>query len=134
MPRPIPTSFALVLAAGLLATPVFAQDMGRMAMSGTSSNGMPHQKMFSFGIGGGVAVPVSDAKDAFKSGYNGLVYARAQLPGMPISFGVNVAFQSFDLKDATVTTSGGSLASGSPGNNPVVPDVEEIARIYLAAW
>ncbi len=27
-----------------------------------------------------------------------------------------------------------ALASGSPGNNPVVPEAEDIARIYLAAW
>jgi hypothetical protein len=33
-------------------------------------------RMVSFGIGGGVSVPLSDASDAFKTGYNGQGFVR----------------------------------------------------------
>jgi hypothetical protein len=89
---------SLLLVASL--APFAHAQMGLMGGGG-------HSKMFTLGIGGGVAVPVSDAKDALKNGFNGLAYARAQVPGLPISFGVQVAFQKFDLKDGTVTTYSG---------------------------
>src|SRR5436190_903693 len=53
------------------------------------------QKMFAFGIGGGVSVPVSDAKDFLDQGFNGLAYARFTPPILPVSLGVNVSFSKF---------------------------------------
>lgn len=101
----IPSSAALVLVTVLLTTPALAQTAAPMP-----SGGAPGTKMWTFGVGGGVAVPVSDVKDALNNGFNGLAYARVQVPIVGMSFGVNVTFQSLDLKDATVSTGG----SGSP--------------------
>ena len=38
----------------------------------------------SVGLGGGVSVPVSDAKDAFKTGFNGQGFVRLNLKFLPI--------------------------------------------------
>ncbi|HET7226195.1 MAG TPA: outer membrane beta-barrel protein [Candidatus Eisenbacteria bacterium] len=100
-------SWIAVVAVALCAAPVFAANMDAMGMMG----GGTHQRMFTFGIGGGVALPVSDAKDALKNGWNGLGYARVRLPGFPVSLGVNVSFQRFDMKDAAVSTGTGGLAT-----------------------
>jgi Outer membrane protein beta-barrel domain len=77
--------------------------------SSTSFAGVPGLgKMWTFGIGGGAAVPVNDAKDALKNGFNGLAYARVQVPIVGMTFGMNVSFHQLDLKDATFSTGGGS--------------------------
>jgi hypothetical protein len=104
MRRRIASSAALVVLAVLLAAPVFAQ--GNIGMGGMNPGA--GTKMWTFGIGGGVAVPVSDAKDALKNGFNGLAYARVRVPIVGMSAGVSVAFQRLDLKDATVSTATGS--------------------------
>jgi hypothetical protein len=91
----------------LLAVFVLASSLTAAAHAQMGLLGGGHTRMITFGVGGGVAVPVSDAKDALKNGFNGLAYARAKLPGMPFSFGVQVAFSQFDFKNSTVTTSGG---------------------------
>ncbi len=114
--RPFPLlALAIAFVAGLQPPAAHAQMMG----------GMPHARMFTFGVGGGLALPVNDAKDALKNGFNGLAYARAQLPGMPISFGVNVSFQRFDLKDATVGTTGGT-PSATPGNASLLAGMGDV--------
>jgi opacity protein-like surface antigen len=65
-------------------------------------------KMWTFGIGGGAAVPVNDAKDALKNGYNLLGYARVRVPIVGLTFGMNVSFHELDLKDATLSSGGGA--------------------------
>lgn len=45
---------------------------------------------------------------------------------------VKVDRKVFDEKVEKMASDG--LASGSPANNPVVPDVEEIIRLYHKAW
>jgi opacity protein-like surface antigen len=108
--RMLPVSLvASLLLASSIASLAHAQ-MGAMG-------GGAHSRILSFGVGGGVAVPVSDAKDALKNGWNGLAYARAQLPGMPFSFGVNVTFQQFDFKHTTVSTSGYGSTPESPNTS-----------------
>src|SRR5262249_35611148 len=54
-------------------------------------------RMISFGIGGGVAVPVSDAKDAFKNGFNGQGFVRFNLKFLPIQPRVEFNFSKLDL-------------------------------------
>jgi len=45
---------------------------------------MGSNRPVSFGIGGGVSVPVSDASDAFDTGFNGQGFVRFNLPQFPI--------------------------------------------------
>ena len=45
---------------------------------------------------------------------------------------VKVNLSVFDEKVEKMASDG--LASGSPDNNPVVPDVEQIIEIYHKAW
>ena len=53
-------------------------------------NGMADEHMVRVGFGGGVSVPVSDAKDAFKDGVNGtgfvLVHILGGLPALRFAF------------------------------------------------
>ncbi len=67
-----------------------------------------------FGIGGGASMPVGGTvSDALKTGFNGLAYARYQMPGMPFGFGVNVSFHRFDMKDAVVSNAGATKGTSS---------------------
>jgi opacity protein-like surface antigen len=79
-----------------------------LAASTSFAQGMGLGKMWTLGIGGGAAVPVSNAKDALKNGYNVLGYARVRMPIVGMSFGMNVSFHELDLKDATFSSGGGS--------------------------
>ena len=84
-------SFVLLAVACLMcaAIPAFAQmpDMGG------------HGHLVSVGLGGGVSVPVHDASEAFKNGFNGHGFVRFNLKGLPIVPRVDFSFQKFDLKD-----------------------------------
>lgn len=62
--------------------------------------GMESNRLISFGIGGGVAVPVSDAGDAFKNGFNGQGFLRLNLRALPLVPRVDFTFSKFDLDDA----------------------------------
>jgi alcohol dehydrogenase class IV len=55
---------------------------------------------------------------------------RLEVPGLGQC--VKVDRKVFDEKVEKMASDG--LASGSPANNPVVPDVEEIIRLYDKAW
>ena len=78
--------------------------------------GMESNRLISFGIGGGVAVPVSDAGDAFQSGFNGQGFLRLNLGGLPFVPRVDFTFSKFDLDDAQLQTPGltgtGQLMAG----------------------
>ncbi|MFI5372190.1 MAG: outer membrane protein [Candidatus Eisenbacteria bacterium] len=111
MRRRIASSAALVVVSVLLAAPAFAQGY---------NPGAPGTKMWTFGVGGGVAVPVNDAKDALKNGFNGLAYARVRVPIVGMSLGVNVSFQRLDLKDATVSTGGSGTPTTVTGSTDVL--------------
>jgi hypothetical protein len=97
-----------------------------MAHAQFGAMGMPGRKLVTFGLGGGVAVPVSDAKDAFKNGFNGLAYARIAPPGLPVSFGLNVAFSRFDLADAKVTTGGSTTTAVTGGNSQLLAGLGDV--------
>ena len=74
------------------------------AQGGTE--GMGPNRLVSFGLGGGVSVPVSDAKDAFKSGFNGNGFARFNLKGLPIVPRVDFTFSKFDVQSAKLAVPG----------------------------
>ncbi len=96
----------LVALAGVAFTPVAHAEPGVM-----ESN-----HFVSFGLGGGVSVPVSDAKDAFKTGFNGMGFARLNLKGLPITPRVDFTFSRFDVNSARIATPGvtgtGQLLAG----------------------
>ena len=94
MTRRVSMTLVLVAVALMTASTSFAQGMGL-------------GKMWTFGVGGGAAVPVSNAKDALKNGYNALAYARVRVPIVGMTFGMNVSFHQLDLKDATFSSGGG---------------------------
>ena len=74
--------FLAALALVVLAGTAHAQFGSMMGGEGTH--------LFSFGVGGGLSVPVNDAKDAFKNGFNGLAYARVSpSANSDTRFGVN---------------------------------------------
>jgi hypothetical protein len=74
---------------------------------------MESPRMISFGIGGGVAVPVADAKDAFKTGFNGQGFVRFNLHGLPIQPRLEFSLSHFDINEAKVGTTGtGQVAAG----------------------
>lgn len=110
-----------VVAVALCAAPALAANMDPMGMM---HGGGAQQRMFTFGLGGGATVPISDVKDTFNNGWNGLAYARVRLPMVPVEFGVNVSFQRFDLKDAAVSTSTGGAATS--GNTNVLAGVGDV--------
>jgi opacity protein-like surface antigen len=69
--------------------------------------------LVSIGLGGGVTVPVSDAKDAFKNGFNGQGFVRLNLHFLPVSPRLDFTFSKFDLDDAKVGTTGtGQVLAG----------------------
>jgi hypothetical protein len=94
-------------------------------------------RLLSFGLGGGVSVPVSDASDAFKSGVNGQGFVAFNLPGLPIRPRLDVTFQRFDLKHAEVA--GPALPGGDNGSvlagvaNVQVPLLKGAFRPYVVA-
>jgi len=74
----------------------------------------PSDRLVTFALGGGVSVPVSDAKDAFKNGFNGQGFVRLNLHQLPISPRLDFTYQSFDLKSAKlVAPAGGGTPSGT---------------------
>jgi opacity protein-like surface antigen len=87
------------------------------------------QKSLSFGIGGGISVPVSDVKAAFHNGWNGRGYVQYRLLGLPFSARMDFALQHFGL-DSLQTSVGGtgqllsgvaSMQYGLPALGPVHP-------------
>ena len=69
---------------------------------------MGSNRLVSIGIGGGVSVPVSDAADAFKNGFNGQGFVRFNLHQLPIQPRLDFTFSKFDVKDVHLQTPGAS--------------------------
>lgn len=63
-------------------------------------------RMISFGLGGGVSVPVNDAKDAFKNGFNGQGFVRFNLKFLPIAPRVEFNFSKLDVNDVKFSSTG----------------------------
>jgi len=65
------------------------------------------------GFGGGASVPVSHAKDAFKSGWHGSGIVRLNLPMMPFGLQGNFTYHHFSLDQQNVGFAGsGRILSG----------------------
>jgi hypothetical protein len=93
-----------------------------VAIASTASAQMDNTEsthIVSVGVGGGVSVPVSDAKDAFKNGFNGHGFVRLNLKMLPVHPRIDFSFQRFDLKDAAVAA---PAVPGTPvsGNGQVI--------------
>ena len=65
------------------------------------------------GVGGGVSVPVSDAGDAFKNGFNVKGFARLNVPKLPVMPRFDLDFSRFNLDEAQVGVPGtGQILAG----------------------
>lgn len=62
----------------------------------------PSNRFISVGLGGGVLVPVSDAKSAFDKGFVGQGFVRLNLPVLPIAPRIDFTFSKFDLASAKI--------------------------------
>lgn len=60
------------------------------------------KRLVSIGFGGGMSVPVSDAGDAFKNGFNVQGFARLNLKALPIAPRFDLNYQKFDLDPQSV--------------------------------
>ena len=70
-------------------------------------------KPFEIGFGGGASVPVSHAKDAFKTGWHGSGIVRLNLPMMPFGLQGNFTYNHFSLDKPNVGFGGsGRILSG----------------------
>lgn len=100
--RPAPLAGLLLLLA--FAAPAAAQDL------------TPSTRIVSFGLGGGVTLPVDDAKRAFDNGINGHGFVRLNLPMVPIQPRLDFSFQKMDIKDVSFVdptlAAGGTYAEG----------------------
>jgi opacity protein-like surface antigen len=105
--RSLPLAGALVLALASVAAAQPGEDLST--------------RMISFGIGGGVSVPVNDAKDAFKNGWNGQGFVRFNLKMLPIQPRVEFNLNKFDLEEAKV---------GAPGTQQIMSGLAS-AQFYL---
>jgi opacity protein-like surface antigen len=100
-PRLVALSLALLLA---------VLDLGpRAAVAGAAE---VVERLFSFGAGGGTALPSGDASDALNNGYNAMGFARLNLPAFPIDPRLDFTYQKLDLEDASFAAEG--LTGGDP--------------------
>ena len=67
----------------------------------------------SFGIGGGVSVPVGDARSAFKTGFNGGAFVRLDLGTIPLALRADFTYQNFELPSSA--TPSGVVPGGGTG-------------------
>src|SRR5262249_37193010 len=103
-PHDTETPMKLLLCAVLLSALVMV--CRGSAARAMDANEMESQRMISFGIGGGVAVPVADAKDAFKTGFNGQGFVRFNLHGLPVQPRLEFSLSHFDVDEVKVGTTG----------------------------
>lgn len=92
----------------LVVVPIALLSLSSLAHAQMSSAETGSNRIVSFGIGGGVAVPVSDAKDAFNNGFNGQGFVRFNLHQLPIQPRIDFTFSKFDVKDVHLQTPGSS--------------------------
>ena len=65
------------------------------------------------GFGGGMSVPVSDAKSAFKNGFHGQAMVKWEAPVLPLALRGSVGYSQMDLKSLTPGVDGkGKILSG----------------------
>jgi len=65
------------------------------------------------GFGGGMSVPVSDAKDAFKNGFHGKAMVKWDAPVLPLALRGSFGYSQLDLKSLAPGVAGkGTILSG----------------------
>lgn len=75
--------------------------------------GLGSNRLVSFGVGGGMSMPVSDASQAFKNGFNAQGFVRFNLPVLPVKPRLDLGYSRFDLDDAQLGATGtGQILSG----------------------
>ncbi|HET7497873.1 MAG TPA: outer membrane beta-barrel protein [Candidatus Eisenbacteria bacterium] len=73
-------------------------------------------KVVQVGIGGGVSLPVSHAKDALKNGFHVRGILEVKPPVFPLGLRGALGYQKFDLEHAPLGTTGsGNILSGMGG-------------------
>jgi opacity protein-like surface antigen len=79
----------------------------------SSAAGAQSSRPVAFGFGGGMSVPVSNAKDAFKTGFHGQAMVQWKGPGLPIGLRGTLGYERMGLKSLTPGLDGnGSILSG----------------------
>ena len=73
------------------------------------------------GVGGGMSVPVSEAGNAFDSGFHMQGFARLNVPQLPVMPRFDLNFSQFDLKDAV----------GIPGKNQILAGLANLQMSVL---
>lgn len=114
---------AIVIALVANSAPALCQFGG-----GTSGGAEP---MVRVGFGGGVTVPVSDAKDALQNGVNGsgfvlVNFLGSGLPALRFAF----TYDRFDYKPAVANSSVGSISTSNPGTSQILGGTAGI-KIHL---
>ena len=83
--------------------------------------GAGKEPMVRVGFGGGVTVPVSDAKDALKNGVNGAGFVLVNLfggtlPALRFAF----TYDRFDFKPTVATNTTGTTSTTDPGTSRII--------------
>ena len=60
----------------------------------------------SFGIGGGTSVPVGEARNTYRTGFNGGAFLRLDLGALPLAFRADCIYQNFELTSAAIPPAG----------------------------
>ena len=74
------------------------------------------------GVGGGMSVPVSNAGDAFKNGFNLQGFARLNVPKLPVMPRFDLNFSRFDLDDTQI---------GVPGTSQIIAGLANLQLSVL---
>ena len=99
--------------------------------SSAQMNGMPgnmHPRMIHVGIGGGLSVPTSDAKDVLKNGWNGQAWVSVAPPMLPVSFRAAFDMQKSDIKTTSSVPASQPALTG--GTNQVLAGLANV-RVNL---
>ena len=67
---------------------------------------------FQIGFGGGMSVPVSDAKDAFKNGFHGKAMVQWEAPVLPVALRGSVGYSQMDIKSLAGADNKAKILSG----------------------
>ena len=86
-------------AAGLTADPAYAQQEPSLGIS--------------FGIGGGVSVPVASVRQRFKTGFNGQALMQYDFAEAPFALRAEFSYQSFDLQGPALKLAGATSGTGT---------------------
>jgi hypothetical protein len=73
---------------------------------------------FKIGLGGGASVPVSDAADAFKTGFHGKGMVMWSAPVLPLSIRGSIGYEKLDLK---------SLVPGIDGTSSILSGIGSVS-------